>query len=168
MRAAALVLIFAPVLVIGVAYVGYPLVLAMVSRLRPRRPRFAHPAEWPMITVTVPCYNEEVSIRETLERLLRLDYPAHRRQIVVISDASTDGTDAIVRSYVDRGVELLRLPERRGKTAAENAAGAVVRGEIVVNIDASIRLRSDSLFGRHRTPPMAGNGSSSRSPRQAP
>lgn len=145
MRAASLALILAPLVLVGVAYVGYPVILALVSRFRPRRPRFSDSDEWPMISVTVPCYNEEASIRETLERLLQLDYPADRRQIVVISDASTDGTDAIVQSYADRGVELLRLPERRGKTAAENAAGAVVRGDIVVNIDASIRLRSESL-----------------------
>lgn len=145
MSAAALALILAPLVFVAVAYVGYPSALALVSRFRPRRRRYANPAVWPMISITVPCYNEEASIGETIERLLELDYPADRRQIVVISDASTDGTDAIVRSYANRGVELLRLPERRGKTAAENAAGAVVGGDIVVNIDASIRLRSESL-----------------------
>src|SRR2546422_3899840 len=58
----------------------------------------------------------------TLFRSLRLDYPAERRQILVVSDASTDRTDAIVGEYASRGVELLRLPHRRGKTGAENAA----------------------------------------------
>ena len=98
-----------------------------------------------MITLTVPAHNEGGSIGETLESLLTLDYPADRRQIVVISDASTDDTDAIVQRFADRGVELLRLPERRGKTAAENAAAAVVRGEIIVNIDATVRVRAGSL-----------------------
>ena len=77
--------------------------------------------------------------------MLAADYPAERRQVVVISDASSDGTDEIVRRYAARGVELVRQPERRGKTAAENAARAVLRGEIVVNTDASVRIHPDSI-----------------------
>lgn len=141
----ALVLVAAPVVIGGMAYLGYPLLLALLSRSRPSRRREADPREWPFITVTVPCYNEEASIGDTLERILEIPYPGDRRHIVVISDASTDRTDAIVQTFASRGVELLRLPERRGKTAAENAAGSVLRGDIVVNIDATVRLRPESL-----------------------
>jgi len=63
----------------------------------------------------------------------------------VVSDASTDGTDEIVRSFADRGVELLRVPMRRGKTAAENAALPSLHGEIIVNTDASIRIPPSAL-----------------------
>src|SRR5690606_10180258 len=94
----------------------------------------------PHVSLTVPVYNEAAQIDELLENLLALDYPRDRLQILVISDASDDGTDEIVRSYAPRGVELLRVPVRRGKTAAENAARSHVRGDIVVNTDASIRL----------------------------
>ena len=145
MRALSLFLIGIPISLFIVAYVAYPALLAVLSRFRPRPERWPDPPEWPMISLTVPSYNEEASIRNTLDGLLELRYPPDRRKIVVISDASTDRTDAIVREYASRGVELLRLPERRGKTAAENAAGAVVRGEIVVNIDATVRLHPDSL-----------------------
>jgi cellulose synthase/poly-beta-1,6-N-acetylglucosamine synthase-like glycosyltransferase len=93
----------------------------------------------------VPSYNESRSIAATLESIISLDYPADRRQILVISDASTDGTDEVVRTFADRGVELLRLHTRRGKTAAENAAAARIRGEIVVNTDATIRILPGSL-----------------------
>ena len=68
----------------------------------------------------VPAYNEVHAIRRTLDSLLAIDYPADRRQILVVSDASSDGTDDVVREYADRGVELLRLAQRSGKTAAEN------------------------------------------------
>src|SRR5688572_13315895 len=101
------------------AYAGYPAVLAAVAKFRAARPTAATET-WPAITITVPCYNEAANIGETLDRLLALDYPADHRQILVISDASTDGTDDIVRGYANRGVELLRLPDRRGKSAAEN------------------------------------------------
>ena len=145
MRTVALVLIGAPLALGAVAYIGYPLLLAVLAALRPRPPRLSDPSEWPSVSLTVPSYNEEAMIGETLENLLRLPYPVDRRQILVISDASTDRTDEIVRGYHHRGVELLRLPERRGKTAAENAACSLLRGDIVINIDASVRIRSESL-----------------------
>jgi cellulose synthase/poly-beta-1,6-N-acetylglucosamine synthase-like glycosyltransferase len=98
-----------------------------------------------MVSIVVPSYNEEKAIRRTIESLLALDYPADRRQILIVSDASSDRTDDIVREYADRGVELLRLAVRSGKTAAENAALERLRGAIVVNTDATIRILPASL-----------------------
>ncbi|HEX5436717.1 MAG TPA: glycosyltransferase family 2 protein [Gemmatimonadaceae bacterium] len=141
----ALLLIAAPPLFFAYAYAGYPLLLWLLSHRRPRLTPPGDPAVWPLLTITVPSYNEEGRIRATLENLLAVDYPPERRQILVVSDASTDRTDAIVAEFADRGVDLLRLSERRGKTAAENAAGRVLRGEIVVNTDATIRILPQSL-----------------------
>lgn len=127
------------------AYVGYPLVLKLLAGLRsPRRPA-AEPADWPQITVCVPAYNEEAVIAETLENWLQADYPPDRMHILVLSDASTDRTDEIVRSFADRGVELLRMPERVGKTEAENLALPRLRGTIIVNSDAAVRVAPNSL-----------------------
>jgi len=134
-----------PVAVVGYAYFGYPVLLLLLARVVPRRAVPAVPSPWPMISITVPAYNEERAIGATLDRLLELDYPADRRQILVVSDASSDRTDEIVRGYQDRGVELLRMPSRGGKTAAENAARPLLRGDIVVNTDASVRIARDAL-----------------------
>lgn len=126
------------------AYLGYPLLLWLLGRGR-RDSTATEPAQWPFVSITVPAYNEEDQIGQTLESLLALDYPAERRQILVVSDASTDRTDDIVRSFAKRGVELLRAPVRSGKTAAENLASPNLRGELVLNTDASVRIRSDAL-----------------------
>lgn len=127
------------------AYVLYPLLLRLWGALRPAPPALADPAVWPMVSIVVPAYNEARAIRRTIESLLALDYPAERRQILIVSDASTDDTDDIVRAHAADGVELLRLPERGGKTAAENAALPALRGEIVVNTDATIRILPSAL-----------------------
>jgi cellulose synthase/poly-beta-1,6-N-acetylglucosamine synthase-like glycosyltransferase len=126
-------------------YVGYPLLLGVTGLFRRGRPPAALPAEWPAISIVLPVYNEEGVVRQTLDNLLRLDYPPDRRQILVVSDASTDRTDAIVREYAGRGVELLRLPRRAGKTAAENAALPHLRGDIIVTTDASARPERRAL-----------------------
>lgn len=138
-------LIAGPVALFGYAYLGYPALLWAVSRLRSRPAVPPPPAEWPDITITVPCYNEARSIEATIEGLLALEYPIGRCHILVISDASTDGTDEVVQRFAGRGVELLRLPKRSGKTAAENAAAARLRGDIVVNTDATIRIVPGAL-----------------------
>lgn len=145
MRPLAYTLVALPFAIGFYAYIAYPLLLAALAKLRPHRSPPPEPADWPPITITVPCYNEAGSIRATVESLLALDYPADRRQIIVISDASTDGTDAIVLEFAGRGVELLRLPQRRGKSAAENAAAAVAQGDIIVNTDATIRILPGAL-----------------------
>jgi cellulose synthase/poly-beta-1,6-N-acetylglucosamine synthase-like glycosyltransferase len=100
----------------------------------------------PVVTITLPVYNEEQRLRRKLDELLQLDYPADRRHILVISDASTDATDQIAREYACQGVELLRLPRRSGKSAAENAAGHSLKGEIVVNSDATVMLPKNALM----------------------
>lgn len=140
-----LVVVLSAAALTAYAYLGYPLALMALAALRRAAAPQRELTEWPSISITVPAYNEAASIAAKLERLLSLDYPAERRQILVVSDASTDGTDEIAAAYGDRGVELLRQPERRGKTAAENAARHHLRGDIVVNTDASVRIHPQAL-----------------------
>jgi cellulose synthase/poly-beta-1,6-N-acetylglucosamine synthase-like glycosyltransferase len=138
------ILLLLPIALALYAYGAYPLIL----RLLPRSSSFRvqrSPQSWPIVSIVVPAYNEERQIRGAVEALLAQDYPADRRQIVILSDASTDRTDEIVLEYRDRGVELLRMPVRAGKTAAENASCSVLRGEIVVNSDSSVRLERTAV-----------------------
>jgi cellulose synthase/poly-beta-1,6-N-acetylglucosamine synthase-like glycosyltransferase len=126
-------------------YLGYPALLWVVGRLSPKGLPSHDPAEWPRVSITVPVYNEEAQVPGLIESLLGIDYPRDRLQILLVSDASSDRTDDIVSGYAARGIELLRMPERGGKTRAENAAAEQLTGEIVVNTDASIRIRPEAL-----------------------
>jgi cellulose synthase/poly-beta-1,6-N-acetylglucosamine synthase-like glycosyltransferase len=128
------------------AYAGYPLVLWLIGALR-RRPAATElrEDEWPLVSISIAAYNEEAQIRELIKSLLAIEYPRDRLQILVTSDGSKDATDAIIAEYLDQGIELLRMPERGGKTKAENAASELLRGEIVVNTDASTRILPGSL-----------------------
>jgi glycosyltransferase involved in cell wall biosynthesis len=128
------------------SYLGYPAILKMLSLFRRSAVRSDRPSPLPRISITVPVYNEAAVLAGTLERILEVDYPAERRQILVVSDASTDGTDDIVRRFAARGVDLLRLPDRSGKTAAENAARPYLTGEIIVNTDASVRIHPEAVM----------------------
>ncbi|HEY0674220.1 MAG TPA: glycosyltransferase [Longimicrobiales bacterium] len=140
------ILVGIAVFTIVYAYALYPLMLALIAKVRDRS-RLAVPAdwEWPDISITVPVYNEVGQVDDMLESLLKLDYPRERIQILIISDASDDGTDEKVQAYAHRGIELLRIPQRGGKTAAENAARPLLRGQVIVNTDASIRIDPAAL-----------------------
>lgn len=128
------------------AYFGYPLLLLAFRRGRDVPPvRTDAPDTWPSVSITLPAYNAEHTLRPVLEALVRSDYPADRRQILVVSDGSTDGTDALVRAYADRGVTLLRVEGRLGKTEVENRAADALTGEIVVNTDASVTIAPDAI-----------------------
>lgn len=145
MIALAVLIVVAPLVVGLYAYVLYPAVLWMITNRGGTGQRSTSTCTWPSVTITVPVYNAAATIRGTIEQLLAVDYPRDRLQILVLSDASTDGTDDVVREFSDRAVELLRAPERRGKTAAENAAVSVARGAIIVNVDATVRVPPASL-----------------------
>ncbi|HKS05731.1 MAG TPA: glycosyltransferase [Gemmatimonadaceae bacterium] len=162
MQTLAWVLVFAPVGMAAYAYAVYPALLVFFARMRTVKPAVPHAANQPLVTIVVPAYNEARQIRGAIEALIAQDYPAGRRQILIVSDGSTDGTDAIVREFESRGVELLRTAERGGKTAAENAARERIRGEIVVNSDASIRLhpRAVSALVAQMADPSVGVASS--------
>ena len=116
-------------------YAGYPLLLALISTVRPRKIKRGDYE--PMVSVIITAYNEERDLTAKLENTLALDYPRELLEIIVASDCSTDRTDEIARQFAGRGVRLHRQAERLGKTAAQNAAVELARGEILLFSDAT-------------------------------
>ena len=150
-------LVALPILFAIYAYVAYPLILWATARAyETPMPRPA--VDTPFVSIVVPAYNEEAQIAGAIDALLAQDYPAACLQILILSDASTDRTDEIVDTYASRGVELMRMNERSGKTKAENAAVQRLRGEIIVNTDASIRLHPAAVreLVAHMSDPQVG------------
>ncbi len=130
-------------LIVVYVYAGYPLLLAVLARLGGRPA--AHSAAEPPVTLVISAFNEEEVIAAKLENSLAIDYPPDRLQILVVSDASDDGTDGIVTDFTERGVTLLRMPERGGKTVGLNAAVEAATGEIVIFSDANAMYRADAV-----------------------
>ena len=145
------VIFWLSVAAVGYAYVGYPLLLTLISLIRPKPVRSEI---WtPSVSVIIAAYNEERDLAAKLENTLALDYPKSQLEIIVTSDCSTDRTDEIAKSFAPRGVRLHRQEERHGKTAAQNAAVTKARGEIIVFSDATTHYQPDVL--RLMTPAFA-------------
>jgi len=126
------------------SYLIYPLILCALLVFFGRRPH-GDLEDTPSVTFIIAAHNEEASIREKIENTLALDYPKDRLEIVVASDGSTDGTDEIVGEYVDRGVRLVRVEERKGKENAQRQAIEAASGEVLVFSDISTRLDPDGV-----------------------
>jgi len=124
-------------------YVGYPVMAAVIGMCL-RRDVEKRPFE-PTVTLIIAARNEAATIRKTVTNKMALDYPHSRLQIVVVSDASSDGTDDIVRECGNDRVLLLRQQRRRGKTAALNLAVQHATGEVLVFADANSIYAADAL-----------------------
>ena len=143
MRVAATIVFWLSAAALVYTYAGYPLLIALVSRLRPRPVRRG-PFN-PVVSIIITAYNEERHLGAKLENTLALDYPKELLEVIVASDCSDDRTDEIARSFADRGVRLHRQPQRLGKTAAQNATVETARGEIIVFSDATSAYQTDVL-----------------------
>jgi cellulose synthase/poly-beta-1,6-N-acetylglucosamine synthase-like glycosyltransferase len=137
------VLVFASLGLVVYTYVGYPLLLWALTRLRSRDVR-PQPIE-PSVSIVIAARNEADKIRRKIGHTLALDYPRERLEVLVASDASDDGTDDIVNEFAGRGVRLVRAPQRKGKEHAQGLALAAAAGEIVVFTDAATLLEPRAL-----------------------
>jgi cellulose synthase/poly-beta-1,6-N-acetylglucosamine synthase-like glycosyltransferase len=161
MRPLALALFWGSAAVIAYAYLGYPLLLALLGRfLRPRHTDDVTPA----VDVVIAAYNEAGCIEAKLENTLALDYPADRLRIWVVTDGSTDATPDLVQRYAPREVTLLHRPERQGKAAALARALPHLVGEAILFTDANCSLPPHALrrMARHLADPQVGGVSGAK------
>jgi len=127
---------------VAFAYAGYPAALWLLARIAPREIRRGGDA--PALSVVIAVHNGGAALRRKLEATLALKYP-RPFQVIVASDGSTDDTDAVAASFADRGVELVRNPERSGKEAAQARAIERARGDVLVFTDVGAELDEDAL-----------------------
>lgn len=131
------------VLAVIYTYVGYPAVVALAAKILDRRVEKG--PSIPSLSVVIAAYDEEDGIRDRILNLLSASYPAHKLEVVVASDGSTDGTVREVESLGMDRVRVLELP-RRGKAAALAEGARRARGEILVFTDANSVFRPDALL----------------------
>jgi glycosyltransferase involved in cell wall biosynthesis len=124
-------------------FVAYPLLLWLLATFRGRTHHRA--TIWPAVSIIVAARNEADKIRRKIKNTLELEYPCDKREIIIVSDGSTDATAEIVRSFSAQGVKLIELPAQRGKHYAQMMARDASQGEILVFTDVSVHLEPDAL-----------------------
>ena len=129
---------------VAYTYFGYAAWLWLRCRWRHKEVRRAPYS--PFVSVVIVVRNEEQVLERKVENLLALDYPAERLQLVVVSDGSTDRTEAILHEYANNprmNVVLNQFP--RGKASGLNDALELVEGDVVVFTDARQKVEPCAL-----------------------
>jgi cellulose synthase/poly-beta-1,6-N-acetylglucosamine synthase-like glycosyltransferase len=120
-------------------HVAYPLAAWSLAAIRTRPVRTGD--ELPTVTLIVAAHNEEAVIERRVENLRALDYPPHKLEIVVTSDASTDATE---EHAAHAGARVVMNP-RGGKVAAQNHAVRETESDVVAFTDANSTWAPDAL-----------------------
>lgn len=140
----ALILFWVAVILIVYTYIGFPLGVVLRGLLWGRPYKREELINSPPVSIVISAYNEAKSIAAKLDNILSMDYPRDCLEVIIASDGSTDGTNAIVERYKEHGVKLLSLP-RVGKAAALNAAVNATSGKILVFSDANSMYKADAI-----------------------
>jgi succinoglycan biosynthesis protein ExoA len=110
-----------------------------------------------IVNVLIPCRNEEEHIASLLDAVAEQDFPVAR--VVVVDDASTDGSMRIVNEWVSRHPEIavsIVQGSGRGPAAALNAGIRESTGDTIVRLDGHCRPRPDYI--RHSVELLASPG----------
>jgi len=129
---------------VAYVYVGYPLLLRFLCFVTGGK-TVRYGEHRPAVTLVVSAFNEDDVIAQKIVNSLQLDYPQDLLEILIVSDASDDGTDGIVQGYAADGVRLLRMQDRSGKTLGLNEAVKVASGNIIVFSDANAMYKPDAI-----------------------
>ena len=131
------------------AYFGYPALLWIWLRLRRERRAPGESREeavsHPPVSLIIPAYNEEAVIAQKIRNSLDLEYPAAKLEIVVVSDGSSDATEAVARRAAGARVKLVFRQDHAGKTACLNAVLPELAGDLFVFTDANAFFHPDAL-----------------------
>jgi cellulose synthase/poly-beta-1,6-N-acetylglucosamine synthase-like glycosyltransferase/peptidoglycan/xylan/chitin deacetylase (PgdA/CDA1 family) len=156
--------LFITAIVLGVARLAFLAILALWHRFTApgRTPPMLDSATGPVVSVLIPCFNEEKVIVASVARVLHSNWP--RLEVLVLDDGSADATAAKVReAFADEPRVTLLSFENGGKARALNRGLALAKGEIVVALDADTLFPPDTIprlvrwFADPRVGAVAGN-----------
>jgi glycosyltransferase involved in cell wall biosynthesis len=100
----------------------------------------------PLVSIVIPCRNEEAYVERCLDSILASDYPADRLEVLVADGGSTDRTRAILLRYAARHPSITLLDNPQSTTPAGlNVAIRAASGEIVLRMDAHVLYPPDYI-----------------------
>lgn len=144
-----LVIVFSLCLLVPLFSYGiFPWLMAQKARkIAYAKNDYASVDEWPDVTIVFSVYNEEKVIRRKLESMINSDYPKDRLKILIGSDHSTDGTNAIIREYAasNPSVRLVEKTSRSGKLRIINGLVDLTTSDYLIFTDANVFFEPSTI-----------------------
>ena len=139
-------LLWVSIALIVYTYAGYPVLVALLSKLR-KRPTCPVANVMPhSVSILIAAFNEESTIQRRVQELVDSleDIPANK-EIILVSDGSTDNTAELARAVGNKMVQVIELGQNTGKSAAIARARDIAVGEVLVFADARQSWRKDAM-----------------------
>jgi len=131
------------------SYIFYPLILHFLSRKKQEnKEQWGKDDNLPFVSIIMSVHNEEMVIVEKIRSIYYTLYPFNRFEVLVGSDASTDGTNRICKVYEGnyQGFRFYPFPKRQGKPAIINQLVKEAKGDILIMTDAKVFFTIDTIF----------------------
>lgn len=140
------------------SFIGYPMLMAVLARLRPSPAPPPLPPTWPEVDCVLVVHNEGQRIEARIKNLLNSNYPPEKLRLVVVCDGCTDDTALQARQAGGKRTKVIEQPVQQGKAAGLNAGVAAATAEVIVFADARQEFAPEAIawLVRHLLQPKVG------------
>jgi biofilm PGA synthesis N-glycosyltransferase PgaC len=110
-----------------------------------RQPDFPLLSDCPKVSIVVPCFNEEVNVREVIAHLQKMNYPHF--EIIAVNDGSTDRTGRILDelAWGYPRLRVLHLAKNQGKAIGLSTAAYLADSDYIIGIDGDALLDHNAI-----------------------
>ncbi len=137
-------IMWSSILIILWTFFLYPLVMLLVSRLRPN-PWLQKPYRG-KVSMIIAAHNEEDVIRDKVRNCLQVDFGKADDEVIIVSDGSTDKTNDILAEFgnISDRLKIITYQPRAGKAHALNIGFQESSGDVLIFSDANVILENDA------------------------
>ncbi len=129
-------------------YVLFPFILKILAANKTQNNIiFERTDELPTVSILLAVYNEEQVIEEKIISTFQTNYPLHKIQFIIGSDASNDKTNDIIKSFISKyPIQLIEFEGRTGKSGIINKLTEFASAEIFIMTDANVFFQEDTIY----------------------
>lgn len=132
------------------SYVFFPIILKILSRNKKQNDNIYKESDegLPLVTILLAVYNEELVIENKIKSTFDTNYPSKKIEFIIGSDASTDKTNEIIKTYQKKfaNLRLVEFKGRSGKSKIINELAQLALYETLILTDANVFFRPDTIY----------------------
>ncbi|MEW6997255.1 glycosyltransferase [Colwelliaceae bacterium BS250] len=134
------------ILIILYTYIGYPLLIALIAKIKTLQNVESVDCDLPEITMVLCIYNSRSLLVSRLDNILNSDYPLEKLTLIIVSDGSTDHPEEVINLYHNLlNIKFIEYVQNQGKSYALNIAMQNVDTDLVAFADVRQSFNKQAL-----------------------